>query len=64
MERIQKFLAHQGVASRRQVDQMLQDGRITVNGKPASPGDQVAVAKKLRLMANCCVSLGPKPALK
>ncbi len=38
MERIQKFLAHQGVASRRQVDQMLQDGRITVNGKPAKPG--------------------------
>jgi 23S rRNA pseudouridine2605 synthase len=47
MERIQKFLAHQGVASRRQVDQMLQDGRITVNGKPASPGDQVAGGEKI-----------------
>jgi 23S rRNA pseudouridine2605 synthase len=47
MERIQKFLAHQGVASRRQVDQMLQDGRITVNGKPATPGDQVAGGEKI-----------------
>jgi 23S rRNA pseudouridine2605 synthase len=47
MERIQKFLAHPGVASRRQVDQMLQDGRITVNGKPASPGDQVAGGEKI-----------------
>lgn len=47
MERIQKFLAHQGVASRRQVDQMLQDGRITVNGKPAKPGDQVAGGEKI-----------------
>ena len=47
MDRIQKFLAHQGVASRRQVDQMLQDGRITVNGKPAKPGDQVAGGEKI-----------------
>ena len=47
MQRIQKFLAHQGVASRRQIDQMLQAGRITVNGKPAQPGDQVAGDEKI-----------------
>ena len=47
MERIQKFLAHRGVASRRQVDQMLQQGRIAVNGQTAKPGDQVSGQEKI-----------------
>ncbi|MCP4236463.1 MAG: pseudouridine synthase [Aestuariibacter sp.] len=49
VERIQKFLAHQGLASRRQVDTMLQEGRISVNGKPATPGDRVAGDEKIAL---------------
>ncbi len=49
MDRIQKFLAHQGVASRRQVDQMLQAGRISVNGQIAKPGDQVEGGEKIAL---------------
>ena len=49
MERIQKFLAHQGVASRRQVDDMLQKGRIEVNGKVAKPGDQIEGNEKISL---------------
>ncbi len=49
MDRIQKFLAHQGVASRRQVDRMLQDGRISVNGQTAKPGDQVNGQEKIAL---------------
>ena len=49
MERIQKLLAHQGVASRRQVDLMLQQGRITVDGKCASPGDQISGREKIAL---------------
>lgn len=49
MDRIQKFLAHQGVASRRQVDQMLQEGRISVNGHTAKPGDQVSGKEKIAL---------------
>lgn len=47
MERIQKLLAHQGVASRRQIDLMLQQGRISVNGKPAKPGDQISGREKI-----------------
>ncbi len=31
-ERVQKFLSHSGVASRRQAEQMMLDGRVTVNG--------------------------------
>ncbi len=49
MERIQKFLAHQGVASRRQIDTMLQEGRISVNGQPAKPGDRVTGDEKIAL---------------
>ena len=49
MERIQKVLAHQGVASRRQVDAMLQQGRITVDGKTAKPGDQIDGREKIAL---------------
>lgn len=49
MERIQKFLAHQGLASRRQVDLMLQQGRITVNGQTAKPGDQISGGEKIAL---------------
>ena len=43
------MLAHQGVASRRQVDLMLQQGRITVDGKPAKPGDQINGREKIAL---------------
>ena len=49
MERIQKFLASQGAGSRRQIDSLLQQGRISVNGKPAKPGDQVAGGEKIAI---------------
>lgn len=49
MERIQKFLAHQGIGSRRQIDAMLQQGRITVNGKLAKPGDQIDGREKIAI---------------
>ena len=39
--RINKFLAEQGVASRRESDNIIQEGRITINGKVAVLGDEV-----------------------
>lgn len=32
-ERLQKFLSHAGLESRRQCEQMILDGRVRVNGK-------------------------------
>ena len=36
--RINKFLSELGIASRRGADEIVAQGRVTVNGKPASPG--------------------------
>ncbi len=49
MERIQKFLANQGAGSRRQIDALLQQGRISVNGKTAKPGDQIDGREKVAI---------------
>ena len=49
MERIQKFLAGQGAGSRRQIDSLLQQGRISVNGKPARPGDRISGREKIAI---------------
>ena len=39
--RINKFLAEQGVASRRESDKLIQEGRVGLNGKRANLGDEV-----------------------
>lgn len=33
MERLQKVIAHAGIASRRKAEQLIQEGKVTVNGK-------------------------------
>lgn len=49
LERLQKIMAAQGIASRRACEQMIEEGRVTVNGRPAelgmkvSPNDRIAV---------------------
>jgi len=44
-ERLQKVLAHAGVASRRAVEDMISAGRVSVNGAPARLGQKVDPAK-------------------
>lgn len=40
--RINKYLADQGIASRREADALIASGKVLVNGKPALIGQQVA----------------------
>jgi 23S rRNA pseudouridine2605 synthase len=48
-ERIQKVLATRGIGSRRQVESWIALGRVTVNGKPATPGQAVGERDDIRL---------------
>jgi 23S rRNA pseudouridine2605 synthase len=48
-QRIQKLLANQGMGSRRQIDKLLTEGRIKVNGKIAKPGDQIDGNEKISI---------------
>jgi len=48
-ERIQKVLAARGVGSRRQVEAWIAEGRVSVNGKPAAPGQPIGERDDVRL---------------
>lgn len=43
--RINKYLSASGVCSRRQADQLLEEGRVTVDGHAAVPGERVSAGQ-------------------
>ena len=45
--RLQKYLAERGVASRRRAEEMIEAGRVTVNGRRASIGQSIDPRKAL-----------------
>ena len=48
-EKLQKVLARAGVGSRREMEDWISKGRVTVDGKPASLGDRVSTAQAVRV---------------
>jgi 23S rRNA pseudouridine2605 synthase len=44
-ERIQKIIAQAGIASRRDAEELIREGKVTVNGKTASLGDKATLGK-------------------
>jgi 23S rRNA pseudouridine2605 synthase len=40
LERVQKILARAGVAARRKAEELVRQGRVTINGEPAKLGDK------------------------
>ncbi len=47
--RLNKFLSESGACSRREADTLIEEGRVTVNGKPAVLGTQVEEGDDVRL---------------
>lgn len=47
--RINKYLAHQGIATRRGADELISQGKVTINGRVAVLGDQVSETDKVEL---------------
>ena len=48
-ERLQKVLARAGIASRRASEELIQTGRVTVNGRVATLGDKAVAADHIEL---------------
>ena len=48
-ERLQKVLSRLGLASRREAEQWIRTGRLSVNGRAAALGDRVGEGDQLRL---------------
>lgn len=48
-EKIQKILANAGLASRRQIETWIQEGRIHINGQIAKLGDRIDITAKVRV---------------
>lgn len=45
--RINKYLAAGGICSRREADKLIEQGKVTINGRVAQPGDKVTPADKV-----------------
>lgn len=48
-EKIQKVLANAGLGSRRQIEEWLREGRISINGAIAKLGDRMTIDDKVRV---------------
>lgn len=46
-EKLQKVLARAGIASRREAERMISDGRVEVDGEPATLGDRVGASARI-----------------
>ena len=48
-EKLQKVLARAGVGSRREMEEWISGGRVTVDGKPATLGDRISPTQQVRV---------------
>lgn len=48
-EKLQKVLARAGIGSRREMEEWISGGRVTVDGKPATLGDRIGTNQQVRV---------------
>ena len=61
--KLQKVLAQAGVGSRRDIEQMIEDGRIEVNGQAAHIGQRISFGDQVRVAGKPIkVRIAPPPA--
>ena len=60
MERLQKLLATAGHGSRREIEQWIRDGRVTLAGRVAQLGDQAEPGADIRLDGRVLASAGTR----
>jgi 23S rRNA pseudouridine2605 synthase len=61
--KLQKVLAQAGVGSRRDMEQLILEGRITVNGEPAHIGQRISFGDQVRVSGKPIkVRIAPPPA--
>jgi 23S rRNA pseudouridine2605 synthase len=61
--KLQKVLAQSGVGSRRDIEQMIEDGRITVNGEAAHIGQRVSYGDQVKVGGKPIrIRIAPQPA--
>lgn len=58
--RLQRYLARAGVASRRQAEVLITDGKVKVNGKPATLGMSVVPGKDRVTVGRNVITLAVK----
>ena len=58
LERLQKILAKYGVSSRRKAEEIIEQGRVRVNGKVAQLGDKATLKDKISLDGKALSNLG------
>ncbi len=58
-ERVQKVIANTGIGSRREVEQWIRDGQVSINGKSAELGQRVSTADRVLVRGRPIASRKP-----
>ena len=61
--RLNKYLAHCGICSRRDADKLIEEGKVFVNGRPAVPGSHVGEADEITVSGKRIQGLAKKVVL-
>ena len=56
--RINKWLSAMGICSRREADRLIMDGKIKINGNPASLGQEISGEEEIELSGKCISGKG------